>query len=315
MSDTLVRNTLLVLIGMNNDWITSLSFTQRQRLQFIEAMLIWDGSVQRNDVCKVFDITSNHLTRDIKRYRTHHADALEYDVEARAYKRGRKFKPLFASGSPEEYLALLQAYCVSHSSAVLPAIGTVSHTESMPTLSGIVDFDTLRHIVQALRHETGLTITYQSLSDPDPSKRTIWPHTLVYAGDRWHFRAYDSRRAEFRDFVLARCQHVATSTMKCPVQHSSDALWQDIEHLEIVPAPHLSTNQQVVIAKEFGMTSTSAGQHYLLVNLRKSLVGYFLLRHRLEYGGSHNNNTIAGQHPYLALKIPSLADRYRFTNG
>lgn len=313
-SDTLVASTLLVLIGMPCEWLDSLSFAQKQRLQFIEAMLIWDGSVQRRDVCEVFDVTPNHLTRDIKRYRTYHKDALEYDVESRAYRQGRMFKPLLASGSAEEYLALLQAYSASQSSSVVPAMGYVAHAETVPTLIGVIEPDVLRFIMHALRYETGLSIIYQSFTDPNPVARTIWPHTLVYTGERWHARAYDDRRQAFRDFVLSRCGNATRNSAPRPVVDTDDLLWREFETVEVVPASRLSPTQRAAIAKEFGMTEDATGAFVWSQPIRKSLVGYFLTRYRLEYGGSYGADTRSGQHPYLALRNPYLADSYRFAS-
>lgn len=301
------------MISMNRSWIETLSFAQKQRLQFIEAMLIWDGAVQRADVCKVFDVTPNHLTRDIKRYRTCHKGALEYDVEARAYRQGRKFKPLLASGSAEEYLTLLQAYSTSNSTSVLPAMGCIVHAESLPGPMGMIDSEVLRVVMRALRTETGATIAYQSFSDPNPAARTIWPHTLVFTGERWHVRAYDAKRKEFRDFVLARCGNAVVNDDPRPVSAENDVMWHDTETVEVIPAPRLSANQRAGIAREFGMAVDASGEAAWTHQIRKSLVGYFLIRYRLEYGGSCGDRATRGQHPYLALRNPALAEKYRFT--
>ncbi len=297
---------------MHNDWIETLTFAQKQRLQFIEAMLIWDGTVQRGDVCKVFNVTPNHLTRDIKRYRTCHKDALEYDVEARAYRQGRKFKPLFASGSAEEYLTLLQAYCTSKSSSVLPAMGYVVHAESLPGPTGAIDSNVLRVVMRALHTETGVTIIYQSFSKSTPTARTIWPHTLVFTGDRWHVRAYDSKRKEFRDFVLTRCSSAVGSETPRPVSTTEDRMWNEKEKVEIIPASRLSSSQKEIIAKEFGMTVDASGEAAWSCQIRKSLIPYLLNHYRLERGGSTTSRPTPGQHPYLALRNPELAEKYGF---
>jgi hypothetical protein len=299
---------------MSIPWLDALSFAQKQRLQFIEAMLIWDGSVQRGDVCKVFDVTPNHLTRDIRRYRTCHKDALEYDVESRAYRRGRRFKPLLASGSPEEYLALLQAHCASRTTSVLPAMGYVAHAESVPAPTGVIEPEVLRLVMHALRNETNVGITYQSLREPNPIRRTIWPHILVYTGERWHVRAYDGDRQAFRDFVLSRCTEAASTQASASVDIPEDCEWRDFERIEIVPAPRLSGTQKTVIAKEFGMDDDGTGQLVWSHPIRKCLVGYFLTRYRLEYGGSYGPRAKSGQHPYLALRSPELANVYRFAD-
>lgn len=294
-----------------NTWIDKLSFAQRQRLQFIEAMLIWDGAVQRKDVCEVFNVTPNHLTRDIKRYRNLNEGALEYDVETRAYRQGAKFKPLLASGSSDEYLTLLQAYSASRSSSILPAMGHIVAAEGLPTPTGLVDTNVLKALVQAIRNGTGLSINYQSFRVPDPTMRTIWPHTLVYTGDRWHARAYDGLREDFRDFVLSRIYHAQPVSEVSPSRVDKDQLWNEFERIEIIPSEKLSASQKAVVEKEYGM-KLSAEKKVWSVNLRKCLVGYFLYRHRLEFCSNIVGQSAGGMHPYLALSEPSLAAKYRF---
>ncbi|PZO17369.1 MAG: hypothetical protein DCF26_09770 [Burkholderiales bacterium] len=296
---------------MDVAWLDTLSFAQKQRLQFIEARLIWDGFVRRGQVCEVFDVTPNHLSRDFRRYRQHHAHSLEYDVERKAYTRGRDFKPLLASGSAEEYLSLLQVYSTSKSTAVVPALGHVTSAESITHPTGSIDPDVLRLMMQALREGCGLAVTYQSLNEADPVPRTLWPHTLVHNGDRWHVRAFDGRHQQFRDFVLARCSHASLDAATAPVAAADDKMWHETETVDVIPAVRLSTSQKSVVAREFGMKSTDNGEFLWSSAIRKCLVSYFLYRHRLERGGA-SEKPAPGQHPYLALKDPELANRYRF---
>lgn len=296
---------------MDTFWLNDLSFAQKQRLQFIEARLIWDGSVRRSQVCELFDVTPNHLSRDFRRYRHHHAHGLEYDVEKKAYTRGRDFKPLLASGSAEEYLSLLQAYSTSKSTAVVPALGQVAAAESITHPTGSIDPDTLRLMMLALREGSGLALTYQSLNEPEPVPRTLWPHTLVFNGDRWHARAFDGRHNEFRDFVLARCSDANLDPSAAASAASEDSDWHETLPVEVIPAARLSASQKSVVAREFGMTTDGDGEFVWSSPIRKCLVSYFLYRHRLERGGS-TTEQVPGQHPYLALKNPQLATAYRF---
>lgn len=295
-----------------SDWIDQLSFAQRQRLRFIETLLIWDDAVQRQDVCRVFDVTPNHLTRDIKRYRSNHPGALEYDVEARAYRKGRKFKPLFASDSADDYLLLLQTYSLSGEEEVQLALGRVTSALSLPQQAGSVSSKVLKTVMHALRTTTGVNVRYQSFSDPEPSERTLWPHTLVFDGNRWHVRAFDSRRQEFRDFVLARCLSAKPEQSLAPRSKEEDLQWNEEEEVVVIPSPQLSPSQQSVIAREYGMTSDGNEYPSWRVPLKKCLVGYFLNRYRLEFGGNIGAKAAAGQHPYLALRDLWIAKTYGF---
>ncbi len=273
--------------------------------------MLWEGSVQRRDVCEVFQVTPNHLTRELKRYRSHNQGALEYDVETRAYRRGRRFKPLFASGSTEEYLALLQAYAVSRSATVIPALGHVVTAEVVPQPSGHIDPAVLKEVIRAIRNNAGVAVAYQSFSEANPARRTLWPHTLVYTGDRWHTRAYDDRRGDFRDFVLARITQAEPVVTAAPQSVRDDRLWQESETVEIVPATGLSASQREVVAREYGMTHTRGGYTWK-TELRKCLVPYFLYRYRLDARELKRRDAAHKLAQRIMLRDVTLADRYAF---
>ena len=51
-----------------------------------------------------------------------------------------------------------------------------------------VDPEILRDVYSAIVERQGLTVTYQSLSRPEPTERVIEPHALAFDGFRWHAR-------------------------------------------------------------------------------------------------------------------------------
>lgn len=258
-----------------------LGFAQRQRLQYIESVVCWEGSVRRQRVSKLFGVTANHITTDFRRYKKICQGNIRYDEESRTYRPGRNFRPRISSGSPEEYLALLRTYVESRSVAVLPAIGGELAAATLPTPGWRIDRDALRNITLALKAGTGLEVLYQSLRKPDPEPRLIWPHTLVYAGPRWHLRAYDRQRETFRDFVLQRLTSVKPKDEAPPVPASKDVNWVTELTLEVVPNPVLSEHQRAVIGNEYGMDRN--GKRWVWpVKLRRCLVPYFIHWNRLD---------------------------------
>lgn len=285
--------------------VAPMPFVQRQRLQYIEAKLIWENRVQRRDVCEVFGVTENHLSREIRRYKDEHPGGIEYDPNLRAFKRGHRFRPVYASGSAQEYLTLLQAYAARADTALLPALGSVVPAHVVPATSGTVADDVLHELIRALNASTGLGVSYQSFSDKTPASRVIWPHALVFTGERWHARAYDDKRSEFRDFALTRILKAKSDLRESPVDASNDALWHETENIELVPAGFLSKSQKEVVAREYGMSKTDQGWAWR-APIRKCLIGYFLDRHRLSA-----NDGNAGRRR-VAVRPVTLVKRYSF---
>jgi predicted DNA-binding transcriptional regulator YafY len=146
----------------------------------------------------------------------------------------------------------------------------------MPARLNQPDLNTLATVTRAIHGGTPLQLTYHSMKTGAVS-RVIVPHALVDSGLRWHVRAYDRTRGEFRDLVLTRMEQV--ELLKASVDgmpdipaHESlraDAQWNKALILDLVPHPaHL---HPLSIEKDFGMRGGR-----LAVTLRAATAGYVL---------------------------------------
>lgn len=283
--------------------LSKVSHAQKQRLQFIETVAYWEGIVGRPNVSNVFDVSENHITRDFALYRKSFPGNLTYDVTARAYRPSKEFSPGLGAGTPEEYLALLRTYLDTKSTAVLPSIGHGVEAACLPPTSAPIEANVLREITRALRQKNGVSIKYQSLSTAEPAIRKVWPHALVFAGARWHVRAYDHQRSDFIDLVLHRILSIEALDKTSPLSSEEDGDWQESIAVDILPASKLNDSQKIVIAKEYGMTKV--GQEWIWsVNLKRCLVPYFLRWLRLDLGPD-------ASYP-ITLKNLELAEQFRF---
>lgn len=294
---------------MPPEWADNLNFAQRQRLQYFESMLIWEGQANRVRLSEFFGLTKNHLTRELTVYRKHRDDQIKYDPSERAYVPRESFEPLFATGSAEEYLSLLRAHAESDSKTVVPALGSPVRADMVARPRGTVDRSVLTVVVRAIQHHHGAVIRYQSLTRPKPRQRTIWPHALVSAGERWHVRAFDELSSEFRDFVLARitkANSAESQRSQAGANPDKDCDWHEIETVEVVPTKGLSEDQKKVIAQEYGMQRVKGGLVWRL-EMRRCLVPYFLAHYRLD-----TPPTSAPSGQQIDLKDPSLRERLSF---
>jgi hypothetical protein len=258
-------------------------FAQRERFRFMEATLLWEGSIQRARVSDVFGVAANHVTKDLRDYERSYPRSLVFDPRLRTYVPGPLFAPRYASDDPAEYLGLQLAYAESGSSAVLPLLSGGSAVPSMalPSPAHGITRLVLQQVIHAIRRGQGIELVYHSLRSDKPSRRTIWPHALVHTGVRWCARAWDAQSGEFRHFVLQRMDGPRTVLDASPTPASKDADWQTMATLEVVPHPALNPHQQKVIAREYGMRSNKGGQVWP-VRLRRCLIGYFVHRYGLD---------------------------------
>ena len=286
--------------------ILALPYSQRQRLQFVESIVQWEGSVQRQRVCEVFGVSPNHVTKDIALYKALRPGNLEYDLSRRTYLPSARFKPVFASGSPQEYLSLLRLHLENGGATQRPEWADGVPTCALPTPSGIVNEGVLQVLTRSLREHRGVEIRYQSLKTPTPTVRRIWPHRLVHAGTRWHVRAYDELRRRHADFVLSRIGQATASPDDAPPEAAEvhDQDWRVEVVVEVSPNPKLSGAQQAVVALEYGMKKK--GQVWVWrAKMRRALVPYFLDLHHLRHP-SPKNRVVASN--LNALEVKSFED-------
>lgn len=258
-------------------------FAQRERFRFMEATLLWEGSIQRARVSEVFGVAANHVTKDLRDYQASFPKSLVFEARLRTYVPGPRFKPRFASDDPAEYLALQLAYADCGSTAVIPLLGggTAVPTVTLPSPSHGISRTVLQTIVQAIRRAHGVEIVYHSMRAGLPGRRTIWPHALVHTGVRWHVRAFDGKSQEFRHFVLQRMEAPTLVAEPAPSATPTDIDWKTLSTLDLIPHPALNSHQQQVVAREFGMRASKQGPVWS-VRLRNCLIGYFAQRYGLD---------------------------------
>jgi len=287
--------------------MNELSPAQVQRFRFIEARLLWEGALQRKDLCTAFALTLNHVTREITNYRDRYPGNLTYDPGSRTWRAADGFMPHHASGAAEEYLELLLAFSLSGDPSIMAGTGPAVPVQTLPALGGVIGADVLRPLVAAIGHQQGLDIVYQSFSEPEPRRRTICPHSLVYALSRWHVRAYDDRKERFADFVLSRVLDCSQPTAPDGdnAAPAKDLEWHQMVVVDVQPGTHLSITQQAVIAKQYGMSKTKQGWKRS-AKIRRCLVKYFLHQHRLDV--TAGDTGIA----HISLCDPTLIEKHSF---
>ena len=249
--------------------LNDLSAAQRQRLAYIEFRVWFFGEVTRKDVLDRFGLATAAGTRDMVLYRDLAPNNVAY--EGKVYRYQPTFTPLFEHQA-ERVLAMLTA---GFGEGEPPSMGE-SLPHAVPARLNQPPLDILAAVTRAIHGGYPLRLTYHSMKTGAVA-REIVPHALVDSGLRWHVRAYDRTKGEFRDLVLTRMENIEPlenqSTVN-PVQShelpAADAQWQKEINLDLLPHPahpHPSS-----IAHDFGMGQRGA----LRVSLRAAVAGYVL---------------------------------------
>lgn len=242
-----------------------ISDAQQARLQTFELVAYWEGAANSSLLVKHFGLSRQQASQDIKRYLELAPDNLSYNTSRKCHQPEPGFKPLFITGSAEQYLAWLAQPLTPEK---LPV-----HSLSLPARG--VHAPLMRSIVQAIRQKQRLEVDYVSLTNPNRQGRVIAPHALVQTGLRWHLRAWCEHKEQFRDFVLSRFRGNATLSGLAEQGAEQDTAWQTQVELVFEPDPRLAPTKRDVIEHDYDMqngqlklTTRACLAHYLLQEMR-----------------------------------------------
>jgi hypothetical protein len=281
--------------------IDRISFSQKQRLTFIESVAYWEGAVDRTRVSQTFQVSENHVTKDFRLYKEAFPGNLQYDESYRIYRPSKRFKPHIGKGSAEEYLSLLRVHAEQSNAASLPLPAGVVPVDATPQPKGHLKPEILNSITRAISSRNGLVINYQSMNSDEPRSRKIWPHALVFGGTRWHARAFDEERGGYVDLVLQRVLSAKQLTKKTISTRQEDKEWETMVTIEVIPKQSLTSTQAEVVAQEYGMKKRN-GQWIWEVRMRECLAGYFIYLYRLDVREDTKRR--------IELKDPAIAKKY-----
>lgn len=252
------------------------SWAARQRLEFIEFRLFWEGRVNRADLCEHFGIATAQASLDLRRYLKMAPRNVGYDKSRKLYYPRERFTPRVIRTDAGSYLSRLALAAAGHLPEAEGFGGFRPPVEVVPSFHRQIRSDILARIVRAMKAGRSVEIEYQSMTRPEPSRRWLAPITLVWTGRRWHIRAFCEQNRDYRDFLLARIQSVQPEDRLRPEPLPPDPDWEETVEVEVGPNPGLEPSQRQTIEWDFGMTDGKVG-----VRLRRAMLRYFCQAWRL----------------------------------
>lgn len=233
-----------------------------ERLRFIDAQLFWHARINRSDLMKAFNVSPAQAAADFREFLSICGAGVRYDTRVKAYVASDDFAPVF--GLPDAGVALLSMRLAED-----PFVAELSR------LDRPLDARVAARIRRAARDRQRVRIRYQSFTKPRPTWRWIAPSVLVSDGQRWHVRAWCYRDSAWKDFVLARILELGEAMPAEEIPADKD--WQEVVKLVLVPAEHLSPEQQACLRSEYGMRN---GQ--LQMSMPRALKIYAMRRWELD---------------------------------
>ncbi|GLI96059.1 helix-turn-helix transcriptional regulator [Methylocystis echinoides] len=256
-----------------------LKWNVRQRLEFIDFRLFWEGRVSRPDIAKLFGISVQQASGDVQLYQQLAPGNMDYDVALKRYTRLPSFRPVFTANSADRHLlrmvALKNGWMTKDETWFdgLPSYEVVSlprrNTEPA-ILLGVLD---------AIRLKQEIEIAYQSMTGAPHGARNIAPHALAHSAGRWYVRAWSREHNDFRDYHLSRIGSTSVSG-EAEVDFSLDYEWNHLIDLVIIPNPELTPERQKAVVVEYNMVDNA-----LTMPIRLSLAFYLINEYNLDVPG------------------------------
>lgn len=222
---------------------------QKERLEFVELLAYFNGTVSRDEIMNRFGISAASATNILSKYSQMAPENLSYNVRLKRYEIGKSFKPVF---NVRMWMERIPVY-------------------TMPQLYKPADnaeIERIALISRAIQRTQSLTITYASASS-GRSSRQIVPVAFADNLLRWHLRAYDRKRERYIDFVFRRILKVNPIEGDTIQEHEhpkNDKQWHSFIDLRIKAHPHNLADVQAF----------SMGTDIPSVRIRAAMAGYFL---------------------------------------
>lgn len=235
------------------------------RLRQLKLLLTWEGRISNARLRELFDLSSIRASQWIRELRDQSPDWLKMNNPLRAFDATPSF---YANedGVESDIAQYLSIVGLPHA----------MNANGNPVVAGFPDISTpnpriFSMLSIAARTHRMVEITYRSMSEPQPHKRRLSPHTIVHVGRRWHVRAYCSEKQEFRDYALGRIVDARLIEMPAEKLMEDDKAWMSEVRVRLVAHPDLTPEQESVIRFEY-FKNTSAR----VVVCRGALVSYFI---------------------------------------
>jgi hypothetical protein len=247
--------------------LDSINHAQRERLAFIDFCLQFLGQISRSDLVNHFKTGLASCSRDFSLYKEIAPNNLSLRHETKQYYRSLSFSPIFDHHPQVMLDRLCHGFGDGLSSGFAPSNVCIDSTRLIQPKSDIV-----AALMRAINNCRAIKCRYVSLTSGE-TERVIVPHAIANNGQRWHVRAYDRKRKEFRDFVLTRFLDIQEVDKPVPKTQLSDSdnEWNNILDIEITPHPSVTHSE--AISLDYDIVGGK-----LSLNVREALLGY-LMRH------------------------------------
>lgn len=240
------------------------------RFAFIETQLLWGGGLTARQLGNAFGLARQNAQGVIKAYRSTHPENMFFDRKAKRQMASEQFKPYYINADPGAFLDYERGVSMAGYFKQADEGVDLPFHDVDRLLRPQLATEPVRTVLGALQRQQAVTIYYHAKTGA--RMREISPNQLIFAGNRYHIRAYCHLTQQHLDFVLSRITYVESSTTPWTSSHY-DVGWQTWVELVFEPDPRLPDEAASAIRHDHGL---APGQTHS-IRCRKAL-GYYVRR-------------------------------------
>lgn len=202
----------------------------------------WEHEVSRKDLITAFGVNEKQASNYFAEVRKTYPEAITYDASIRRYVPGINIEKALPSKDFQEYLNVIDS----------TGVKTYDTLPNKPVIPVVL----YRLIHKATNNQFAIKFKYHSLNSSSTKERTVYPHSLISSGYRWHIRGWEEESQLFKDFTLSRVELQNIKLVEQKDKRSDielDSAWNNEVVVFLIPNPSLSTEQRKIIALDFNM--------------------------------------------------------------
>ena len=250
------------------------------RFAYIETRLQWGDGLTARELAETFRLTRQTAQGLIDEYRQRYPGNLHFDPSVKKQLPGESFSPRHISKDAGHFLDYLRGH---------ELVGYYLDQSEWSELSLVdvdrftrpkLNFSNTRELLASLRNRHSLRVTYRAKTRH--LDRDICPHSIIFASNRYHVRAYCHLSGHFLDLVISRIDNFRASQEPW-VPSSQDGEWNEYADIVFTVNHSLPRPSVVAIRMDYGLKESEN----LTVTCRKALAFYVrreLLAVDLKYG-------------------------------
>jgi WYL domain len=257
-----------------------------ERLRFIERCAYWRGTVNRQDLARVFGLSMAQASADLQQYQQENPGALVYNLNRKRYEGAEGMTLRFCAPVLEEAMGLfLNGGREAQPLAMSARLGAEGESPRqvyvLPMPQRKASAEVERRIFLAVLNGLKIRVLYSSVNSGTEEWRWLHPRAFVHNGSRWHVRAWCETRQAWADFNLSR---IAEAEWPQEPQSAPETDPEErMEVLKLKPHSELTDSRKASVERDYGM---EAGQ--MEVPVPGLMADYLRSRLRLPLSdGSH----------------------------